>query len=329
MSDWIIGVDLGGTRLRAARLNTDLDVLAREEMLTLADEGFEATIGRVKDIIRRMLPPPGSGDTVAGIGVSIPGPTNPFTGVVELGTNLKGWQNVPLVQILRDEFNVPVYIGNDANVAAMAETAKGAAVKYQHVIFITVSTGIGGGVIVDGRLLLGKSGLGAEVGHMVILADGERVSTLEKEAAGPALVRQARARLEAGESSLIRERVGGDLAQITGQIVGDAARAGDPLALSIVRRAGRIVGYGVTSLLHIFNPEIVIFGGGVSSLGELLFAPMREAIASTVIDPEYHRELVIAPAHLGDNVSLVGAGALVLTKGGIEKVSAIKAKLAE
>ncbi|MCS7071462.1 MAG: ROK family protein [Anaerolinea sp.] len=329
MSDWIIGVDLGGTRLRAARLNADLDVLAREEMLTLADEGFEATIGRVKDIIRRMLPPPGSGDTVAGIGVSIPGPTNPFTGVVELGTNLKGWQNVPLVQILRDEFNVPVYIGNDANVAAMAETAKGAAVKYQHVIFITVSTGIGGGVIVDGRLLLGKSGLGAEVGHMVILADGERVSTLEKEAAGPALVRQARARLEAGESSIIRERVGGDLTQITGQIVGDAARAGDPLALSIVRRAGRIVGYGVTSLLHIFNPEIVIFGGGVSSLGELLFAPMREAIASTVIDPEYHRELVIALAHLGDNVSLVGAGALVLTKGGIEKVSAIKAKLAE
>ncbi|MGQ9908633.1 MAG: ROK family protein [Candidatus Flexifilum sp.] len=329
MSEWIIGVDLGGTRLRAARLSADLDVLARDETLTLADEGFEATIGRVKAIIRRMLPAPESGDTVAGIGVSIPGPTNPFTGVVELGTNLKGWQNVPLVQLLRDEFNLPVYIGNDANVAAMAETARGAAVDYRHVIFITVSTGIGGGVIVDGRLLLGKSGLGAEVGHMVILVDGERVSTLEKEAAGPALVRQARARLEAGEPSIIRERVGGDLAQITGRIVGDAARDGDALALSIVRRAGRIVGYGITSLLHLFNPEIVILGGGVSTLGELLFAPMREAIAATVIDPEYNRELVIAPARLGDNVSLVGAGALVLTKGGIEKVSAIRSKLAE
>lgn len=329
MSEWIIGVDLGGTRLRAARLSADLDVLARDETPTLADEGFDATIGRVKAIIRRMLPDAGSGDTVAGIGVSIPGPTNPFTGVVELGTNLKGWQNVPLVQILRDEFNLPVYIGNDANVAAMAETAKGAAVNYRHVIFITVSTGIGGGVIVDGRLLLGKSGLGAEVGHMVILVDGEHISTLEKEAAGPALVRQARARLEAGEPSIIRERVGGDLAQITGRIVGDAARDGDPLALSIVQRAGRIVGYGITSLLHLFNPEIVILGGGVSTLGELLFAPMREAIAATVIDPEYNRELVIAPARLGDNVSLVGAGALVLTKGGIEKVSAIKSKLAE
>jgi glucokinase len=329
MSEWIIGVDLGGTRLRAARLSADLDVLARDETLTLADEGFEATIGRVKAIIRRMLPAPESGDTVAGIGVSIPGPTNPFTGVVELGTNLKGWQNVPLVQLLRDEFNLPVYIGNDANVAAMAETARGAAVDYRHVIFITVSTGIGGGVIVDGRLLLGKSGLGAEVGHMVILVDGERVSTLEKEAAGPALVRQARARLVAGEPSIIRERVGGDLAQITGRIVGDAARDGDPLALSIVQRAGRIVGYGITSLLHLFNPEIVILGGGVSTLGELLFAPMREAIAATVIDPEYNRELVIAPARLGDNVSLVGAGALVLTKGGIEKVSAIRSKLAE
>jgi len=329
MSDLIIGVDLGGTRLRAARLNADLDVLAREETLTLADEGFEATIGRVKDIIRRMLPAPGSGDAVAGIGVSIPGPTNPFTGIVELGTNLKGWQNVPLMQILRDEFDVPVYIGNDANVAAMAETAKGAAVDYRHVIFITVSTGIGGGVIVDGRLLLGKSGLGAEVGHMIILVDGERVSTLEKEAAGPALVRQARARLEAGEHSIIRERVGGDLSRITGRIVGDAARDGDALALSIVERAGRIVGCGITSLLHIFNPEIVILGGGVSTPGELLFAPMRAAIAATVIDPEYTRELVIAPVKLGDNVSLVGAGALVLTRGGIEKVSAVKSKLAE
>lgn len=329
MSEYIIGVDLGGTRLRVARLNEDLDVLARDEMLTLADEGFEPTMARVKDIVRRMLPAPGSGDTVAGIGVSIPGPTNPFTGIIELGTNLKGWQNVPLVQILRDEFNVPVYIGNDANVAAMAETAKGAAVDYRHVIFMTVSTGIGGGVIVDGRLLLGKSGLAAEVGHMVMLVDGERVSTLEKEAAGPALVRQARARLEAGESSIIHERVGGDLSRITGRVVGDAAREGDPLALSIVQRAGRIVGYGITSLLHVFNPEIVILGGGVSTLGELLFAPMREAIAATVIDPEFSRELVIAPARLGDNVSLVGAGALVLTKGGIEKVSAIKSKLAE
>lgn len=329
MSEYIIGVDLGGTRLRVARLNEDLDVLARDEMLTLADEGFEATMARVKDIVRRMLPAPGSGDTVAGIGVSIPGPTNPFTGIIELGTNLKGWQNVPLVQILRDEFNVPVYIGNDANVAAMAETAKGAALNYHHVIFITVSTGIGGGVIVDGRLLLGKSGLAAEVGHMVMLVDGERISTLEKEAAGPALVRQAQARLEAGETSIIRERVGGDLSRITGRVVGDAAREGDPLALSIVQRAGRIVGYGITSLLHVFNPEIVILGGGVSTLGELLFAPMREAIAATVIDPEFSRELVIAPARLGDNVSLVGAGALVLTKGGIEKVSAIKSKLAE
>lgn len=329
MSEYIIGVDLGGTRLRVARLNEDLDVLARDEVLTLADEGFEATMARVKDIVRRMLPTPDSGDTVAGIGVSIPGPTNPFTGIIELGTNLKGWQNVPLVQILRDEFNVPVYIGNDANVAAMAETAKGAAVDYRHVIFITVSTGIGGGVIIDGRLLLGKSGLGAEVGHMVMLVDGERVSTLEKEAAGPALVRQARARLEAGETSIIRERVGGDLSRITGRVVGDAAREGDPLALSIVQRAGRIVGYGIASLLHVFNPEIVILGGGVSTLGELLFAPMREAIAATVIDPEFSRDLVIAPARLGDNVSLVGAGALVLTKGGIEKVSAIKSKLAE
>lgn len=328
MSEYIIGIDLGGTRLRAARLDHDLEVLARQETLTLAHEGYEATIGRVKGIIRAILPDPASGDTVSGIGVSIPGPTNPFTGIVELGTNLPGWQNVPLMQILRDEFGVPVYIGNDANVAAMAETAKGAGQGYRHVVFITVSTGIGTGMIVDGRLLLGKAGLGGEAGHLIMMVD-DKPSTLEKQAAGPAMARQARARIEAGESSIIRERVNGDLSKISGRVVGEAAQAGDALALSIVQRAGRIVGYGVVSLLHTFNPEIVIFGGGVSTLGELLFAPMRAAIQETALDPEYYRDLVLAPASLGDNVSLVGAGALVLTKGGLEKVSTIKARLAE
>jgi len=328
MSEYIIGIDLGGTRLRAARLDEDLDVIARDEMLTLAHEGYDATIGRVKAIIRRMLPEAGSGDAVRGIGLSIPGPTNPFTGVVELGTNLKGWQNVPLVQILRDEFNVPVYLGNDANVAAMAETAKGAGQGCRHVVFMTISTGIGTGIIIDGRLLLGRAGLGGEAGHLIMVVDGE-VSTLEKQAAGPAIARQARARIAAGEASAIRDRVNGDLDQISGRIVGEAARAGDALALSIVVRAGRIVGYGVTSLLHTFNPEIVIFGGGVSTLGELLFAPMRAAMQETALDPEYYSDLRLALAQLGDNVSLVGAGALVLTNGGLEKVSTIKAKLAE
>lgn len=324
MTEYIIGVDLGGTRLRASRFDQDLNLLARDEVLTLADQGLEATLERMKTLIRAV-----AGDfPIQGIGVSVPGPTNPYTGIVVAPPNLPGWHNVPLQQILQDEFHVPIYLGNDANVAALAEAVMGAAQGYRDVIFITISTGIGGGVISDGRLLLGSEGLGAEIGHMVMLV-GDRVSTLEKEAQGPALARQARARLEAGEESQIREMVGGDLSLITGATVGIAAEAGDPLARSIIHRAGQIVGYGVVSLLHIFNPQIVVFGGGVTKVGALLFDPMLEAIKAEARDTAYWRNLKIVMAGLGENVSLYGAGALVITKGGVENVHAVKAELQE
>jgi glucokinase len=326
MTDLILGVDLGGTRLRASLMDDDLTILKRDEVLTQATEGFDATFDRMKTMIRNVLPQDGS--EILGIGVSIPGPTNPFKGVVELGTNLAGWQDIPLAKLLREEFGVPTYLGNDANVAALAEATRGAARGYRHIIFITVSTGIGGGVIVDGRLLLGKDGLAAEVGHIIMLVDGE-VSTLEKQAAGPAMARQARAKIAAGEKSVIRDMVHGKLEQISGKIVGEAAWAGDKVAQAIVQRAGMIVGCGVASLLHTFNPEIVVFGGGVSTIGDLLFDPMREAIEKYSIDRAYWRNLRLEPATLGENVSIVGAGALVVTKGGVEDVTAVKAKLDE
>jgi glucokinase len=171
-------------------------------------------------------------------------------------------------------------------------------------------------------MLLGKVGLAAEAGHMIILA-GDRVSTLEKEAAGPALARKARARIEKGEKSLIRDLVGGDLDELSGMIVGQAVQQGDPLALDIVREAGTIIGLGMVTLLHLFNPEILLFGGGVSQIGEPLFAPMREAIRQHAIDSSYWEE----PVALGENVSIVGAAALVPTRGGVEDVTEVAAKL--
>ena len=321
MEEYIIGVDLGGTRLRATRFDQDLNMLARDEVLTLADQGLEATLGRIKALIRSMA----VDVKIQGVGVSIPGPTNPYTGMVVAPPNLPGWHNVPLQKILEDEFGVPVYLGNDANVAALAEVVLGAARGYRDAIFITISTGIGGGIISDGRLVLGKDGLGAEVGHIVMVVD-DHISTLEKEAQGPALARKARARIEAGEVSQIRDMVGGDLSLISGATVGIAAQAGDPLAVSIIQRAGRIVGYGMASLLHVFNPEILIFGGGVTQVGSLLFDPMWEGIKEGCIDVAYWRDLKVVMAGLGENVSLYGAGALVLTKGGLE-IRAVKAKL--
>lgn len=324
MTECIIAVDLGGTRVRAARLNHALEIELRQEMLTEDERGLDATLVRIQDMIRAVWPTDGT--PVAGIGVSAPGPLNPMTGVVVMPPNLKGWHNVPLGSILRDAFDVPVYVGNDANVAGLAETVMGAARGCRHVIFITVSTGIGSGMIIDGKMLLGKVGLAAEAGHIVMVVD-DRVTSWEKEASGPALAHKARARIEAGEESMIPDLVHGQFADITGATIGRAAQQGDPLALDIVREGGRIVGLGLVSLLHLFNPEIVVIGGGVSNLGDLLFAPMWEAIRANCLDKSYWQDLRIERAALGENVSIIGAACLVLTQGGMADVSKVMARL--
>jgi glucokinase len=322
MSEVIISVDLGGTNIRVARLDMHLNIQTRLQTDTAPELGCMSIIERIKEQIRLAWPDDGS--MVRGIGISAPGPINPKTGVLVAPPNLGDCYNVPIRSELQQAFNVPTFLGNDANVAILAEMAQGSAQGgYRDAIFITVSTGIGGGVVSDGRLLLGSDGLGAEVGHIVIIADG-KASTLEKEAAGPALARQARRRIEAGESSSINQLVGGDLSKITGKVVGEAAGQGDPLAVSVIAYGGRIVGLGIVSLLHLFNPEIIVIGGGVSRTGDLLFNPMWDAIKEASIDRSYWENLKIVPAALGDNVSIYGAAALVLTEGGKSATNALE-----
>lgn len=326
MSEAIIAVDLGGTRVRAARLSPDLNILTRQETLTEDERGLDATLDRIKEMVRGVWPKDDE-TRVQGIGISAPGPLNPLTGVVVAPPNLKGWHNVPLGDMLRAEFGVPVYVGNDANVAGLAESVLGAARGYRNVIFLTISTGIGSGMICDGKMLLGTVGLGAEAGHIIMVVNGE-VSTLEKEAAGPALARKAVARIQNGEKSKIKDMVDADWALVTGATVGNAAMQGDALALDVVKTAGRMLGLGIVSLLHLFNPEIVVLGGGVSiNLRELLFDPMREAIREHCIDRSYWESLRIEPAALGENVSLIGSGALVATQGGVMDVARVIEKL--
>ena len=217
---------------------------------------------------------------------------------------------MPLGRLIQERFNLPAFLGNDANVAALAEVYKGAARGHKHAIYITVSTGIGGGIVIDGKLLLGAHGLAGELGHIVLVADGEHVSTLELEAAGPALARYVVKRLGEGASSHIQDMVNGNLEAVSGKIVGEAAIQGDSLALEAIERSGRLVGYAIASMMHLFNPSIVVVGGGVTSVGDLLFTPMREAAKAHVIDPAYYDKASIVPAALGDDVAIIGAAVL-------------------
>jgi glucokinase len=310
-----IGIDLGGTLIRAGRFSASLELEARSETQTRSEDGDP------EGVIRRMVAQaraiwPGDGAKVAGIGISAPGPINPMTGVVTTPPNLKGWHNVALRDLFQKQVGVPTYLGNDANLAALAEAAMGAAQGYTDIVFLTISTGIGSGVIIAGKLLIGSEGIGDECGHMILVVEGEHVSSLEKEAAGPAIARQARTAIEKGEKSIILDLANGSLEGIDARAVGEAAKAGDALGLRIITRAGRMIGLGIVSLLHIFNPQIVVIGGGVAKgTGDLLFDPLRQSVQQHALDASYWKDLVIAPAKLGENVSLIGAAALARAQG--------------
>lgn len=319
MGKQIIAVDLGGTQIRAARYDSDLNILQRENTLTQAQLGPHATVERLKAYIDKVMP--ASGDEIQGIGISSPGPLNPKTGVIIAPPNLPGWDHVPLGEMIADAFKLPVYIGNDANVAALAEASKGAAQGCRHVVYITVSTGIGSGIISEGRLVSGRDGLAAELGHIPVIVEQNKVSSIELEASGPAIARRVKDAMAAGAESKARDLVGGALERIDAKTVGLAAAAGDDLAISNLAYAGRIIGMAVVTAVLLFNPEIVVVGGGVTKTGELLFKPMRRAVAKHILDKAFVKDLRIEKPALGDDVALVGAAALVATAGGNMDIS--------
>jgi glucokinase len=306
---YIVGIDLGGTQIRACLADCQGSILCQSRQLTQAREGLQAVLGRIKSIVREVL-----GDTkaeeVLGIGVASPGPLDPRTGVVIAPPNLPGWDHVPLADIILQEFGRPVYINNDANLAGLAEYRFGAGRGTTDLVYLTVSTGIGAGIICDGRLLMGAHGLAGEPGHTTVQPEGPRcncgnVGCLERMSSGPAIARQAAEWIAQGHDSLLSQELQGGR-ELTAEMVGEAALQGDVVALQAVARAAHYLGIGVLNLIHIFDPDKVVLGGGVSKLGVLLFEPVRAWVHNHAMAP-VQRETPIVPASLGDQVGLLGA----------------------
>ena len=312
----IVGVDLGGTQIRAALADGVGSIRRRTSCLTLAEESVEPVMGRIKGAIYEVMAATDRGQ-VQGVGIVAPGPLDPRQGIIMDAPNLPGWKNVPLKTLMEEEFGLPVVVGNDANLAALAEQRFGAGQGVADLIYITVSTGIGGGIIVDNRLLLGAQGLAGEVGHQTIEAHGPRcncgnIGCLEALAAGPAIARCARELIKTGIGTTIADWVGGDLDKITAKEVNQAAQAGDPVAIELFRQAGFYIGVGIVNLLHLFNPSLIIIGGSVTKAGDLLFEPIRATVRERAMAGYYWENTPIVPAALGDDVALLGAVALVL-----------------
>jgi glucokinase len=318
-----IGVDIGGTSIRAARFSGDCHIPeSKTKIPTQPAKGVEGVQQRIELAIREV-----AGDGLAAItavGMALPGPLDPHTGVLLNAPNLPGWENLPVQRMMEERVGRPIFVGNDANLAALGEWKFGAGRGHEDLLYLTISTGIGGGVITGGRMLVGARGLAAEVGHMLAIPDGPLCGCgqrghLEAVASGTAIARVARAKLKAGDGSDSRiwDLAGGDLDNVTSAVVGAAAVAGDEFAGRIIVEIGAFIGRTLASLLHTFNPSIVIFGGGVSMLGDVILNPVRAAVRQYAISEAYWRSCPIVLAALGDDAGLVGAGALAMEESNV------------
>ncbi len=310
--NYVIGVDLGGTQVRAVLIDRDGNILAYQRMDTAVETGPSGVIAQIDQLIAEVSAQVDR-QQVLGIGIGTPGPLDPFAGIVLEAPNLPGWVNVPLKAILEERTNLPVQVGNDANAAALGEWRFGSGRGCDDFIYVTISTGIGGGVISDGRLVLGRKGIAGEVGHMTIQTDGPvcgcgKIGCWEVVASGTALARGAAAALAGGHPSLISDITAGGA--IEGWHIAAAAERGDALAQILMRREGELIGIGLVNLLHLYAPERIALGGGVTKSMAQLEPYIRKVIMERAMPP--YRDAVIELATLGDRVGVIGAAALVL-----------------
>jgi glucokinase len=312
----VLAVDLGGTNIRAAVVDRDGTLTHRRGIPTDAAAGPDAVLDRMAELLREIGEAAGvSAD--APVGIASPGPLNPSTGVVYFTPNLPGWRDVPLGKRLASGLGRRIYVANDGNCAALGEIAFGAAQGVGDLVYLALGTGVGGGVVSGRRLIDGVRGLGAELGHCVVAMDGPRctcgsVGCLEAFASGWAIAREGQLVATTEDGRAIREAASGG--PITASIIARAAETGDGAAKAILDRAGRALGAAIGAFVNIFNPELVVIGGGVAVLGEHLLAPARAAMLSHSFLAS-RQDVRFALSSLGDDTGLYGAAALALSGG--------------
>jgi glucokinase len=303
-----VGIDIGGTKVLGGVVDSAGTVLAQERRET-PGRSVEAVEDTVVDLVRLFA---GRYD-VAAVGIGAAGFVDTTRSTVLFSPHL-AWRDEPLRQAVMDRVALPVVVDNDANAAALAETRFGAGAGHRYVLCITLGTGIGGALVLDNRVYRGANGMAGEFGHMRVVPDGHRCQCgnrgcWEQYASGNALVRDAREFVVAGSPAAhrLRELGGPDGAGLTGPLITEAARAGDPLATELLTDMGRWLGIGLANLAAAFDPGCILVGGGVSQAGDLLLAPTRDAFSRQLVGRGHRVEPPVLGAALGPDAGFIGA----------------------
>lgn len=307
----ILALDFGGTKHAAAWLNLgEKQWLSHKRALSPPAPNFKTDMEVMRSLIYNLL----QGKKPAAIGVSFGGPVDATTGTVRLSHHVEGWENIPLRQLLETEFAAPTSVDNDANVAALGEHRFGAGIGYDSFLYITVSTGVGGGWILNGRQWRGAEGMAGEIGHTIVDPAGPlclcgKRGCVERMTSGPYMAADVRSLLQQQpkRGQMLRALVKDNLEILTAQTVSQAASAGDELAIEALEKAGSALGRGIGNVANLINPQRFILGGGVTKAGEIFWRAVRRVARETAL-PEVNFEIV--PAKLGDEAPLWGAVAL-------------------
>jgi len=294
-----IGIDLGGTKILSVIVDENGNIIESMKVPSEGKEGKEKILNHLYEAIEEIINP-----DVEGIGIGTAGQVDPDTGVVVTATpNLKDWSGVPLKKLVEDRFKLPTYVDNDGNVAALGEWWAGGGKGARCLLCLTIGTGIGSGIVYEGKVFRGAKGVGAELGHMSIKYDGIRcncggIGCIEAYASGPALIKrlQEKGKVFGSPDEIQRE-----------------AENGDKIVLETISEIGTLLGFAMVNFINIFNPDVILLSGGVSNLGELLIRPIREIVDTYALPGG--RDVKIARATLGDKAGVVGASALVYLKG--------------
>jgi len=315
--NYILGLDIGGTKLAVVVSDKNGKIIQKVRKATESKKGPDYAIGKLIDMVNEAISLADIEWTdIIGIGASCGGPLDTKTGIIYSPPNLPGWDAIPFKEIFESEFKLPVIVENDANASALAEWMFGAGKGYDYVLYMTMGTGIGGGIIAEGNIYHGANDSAGEVGHQVLLPDGPlcgcgQRGCLEALCSGPAIARRAQEAVKKNPDTKILLLADGDIDKVKSELVVQAAKNNDKLALKLIDETAYYMGWGIANLVNIINPEVIVLGTIAVASGDLLLNPIRKYVNKFAMERPA-KIVKIVPAQLGDYVGDIAAVALVI-----------------